>query len=121
VKDTAQVVARAGRGGGRGGKRCGGRATGRGAGPDLLGPGRRAPSSPRHHRSHYRRRLFAASGSLRRGRNWAAQWHLARAVGKRFRGARGAASAVSDDGGANEDGAGSASDDGGANEDMKEF
>ena len=24
--------------------------------------------------------------SLRWGRNWAAQWHLARAVGKRFRG-----------------------------------
>jgi len=25
--------------------------------------------------------------ALRWGRNWAAQWHLARAVGKRFRGA----------------------------------
>jgi len=26
--------------------------------------------------------------ALRCGRNWAAQWHLARAVGKRFRGCR---------------------------------
>ena len=26
--------------------------------------------------------------ALRLGRNWAAQWHLARAVGKRFRGCR---------------------------------
>ena len=26
--------------------------------------------------------------ALRWGRNWAAQWHLARAVGKRFRGCR---------------------------------
>ena len=34
------------------------------------------------------RRLCAARDSLRRERNWAAQWHLARAVGKRFRGCR---------------------------------
>jgi len=47
------------------------------------GPGRRAPSSPRHDR---RRRLCAARAEM--GRNWAAQWHLARAVGKRFRGCR---------------------------------
>ena len=46
------------------------------------GPGRRAPSSPRHHR---RRPVFVQL-ALRWGRNWAAQWHLARAVGKRFRG-----------------------------------
>jgi len=59
---------------------------------DLLqdlasGPGRHAPFSPRHHRR--RRSLCAARDSLRLGRNWAAQWHLARAaVGKRFRGCR---------------------------------
>jgi len=47
-----------------------------------FGPGRRAPSSPRHHR---RRPVFVRF-ALRWGRNWAAQWHLARAVGKRFRG-----------------------------------
>jgi len=35
-----------------------------------------------------RRRLCAARGSLRWGRNWAAQRHLARAVGKRFWGCR---------------------------------
>ena len=48
------------------------------------GPGRRAPSSPRHHRC---RPVFVQL-ALRWGRNWAAQWHLARAVGKRFRGCR---------------------------------
>jgi len=48
------------------------------------GPGRRAPSSPRHHR----RRPVFVQFALRWGRNWAAQWHLARAVGKRFRGCR---------------------------------
>jgi len=48
------------------------------------GPGRRAPSLPRHHR----RRPVFVQFSLRWGRNWAAQWHLARAVGKRFRGCR---------------------------------
>ena len=74
----------AGRGGGRGGGLGGGRAAGCGVRPGLRasGPGRRAPYLPRHHR---RRRLCAARGSLRWGRNWAAQWYLARAVGKRFR------------------------------------
>ena len=48
------------------------------------GPGRRAPSSPRHHR----RRPVFVQFALRWGQNWAAQWHLARAVGKRFRGYR---------------------------------
>ena len=53
-----------------------------------LGPGRRAPSSPRHHR--HRRRLCAfVQLALIWGRNWAAhQWHLGRAVGKSFRGCR---------------------------------
>ena len=40
------------------------------------GPGRRAPSSPRHHRRCHRLVHLA----LRWGRNWAAQWHLARAI-----------------------------------------
>ena len=31
---------------------------------------------------------FFVQLALRWGRNWAAQWHLARAVGKRFRGCR---------------------------------
>jgi len=35
-----------------------------------------------------RRRLCAARDSPRWGRNWAAQWHLAGAMGKRFRGCR---------------------------------
>ena len=48
------------------------------------GPGLCAPSSPRHHR----RRPVFVQFALRWGRNWAAQWHLARAVGKRFRGCR---------------------------------
>ena len=43
----------------------------------------RAPSSPRHHR----RRPVFVQFALRWGR-WAAQWHLARAAGKRFRGCR---------------------------------
>jgi len=73
---TREGRAREKRGAGRGGERCVVFATGRGAGPRLRGPGRRAPSSPRHHRRH--RRLGAASGLLRWGRNWAAQcqWHL---------------------------------------------
>ena len=45
-----------------------------------FGPGQRSPSSPRHHR---RRPVFVHL-ALRWGRNWAAQWHLAWAVGKRF-------------------------------------
>ena len=48
------------------------------------GPGRRAPSSPRHHR----RRPVFVQFALRWERNWAAQWNWARAVGKRFRGYR---------------------------------
>ena len=67
---------------GRGAGRCGGHATGRGAGLGLRGPG--GARSPRH---------AAAAAvflqlALRCGRYWAAQWHLARAVGKRFRGCR---------------------------------
>jgi len=66
----------------------------------AFGDGRRAPSSPRHHRHHHRRRRLCTArtemgvqlGSsvefLILGRNWAAQWHLARDVGKRFRGCR---------------------------------
>ena len=48
------------------------------------GPERRAPSSPRHHR----RRPVFVQFALRWGRDWATQWHLARAVGRRFRGCR---------------------------------
>jgi len=55
-----------------------------GVAKDLAGLGRRAPSSPRH---HGRRPVFVQL-ALRWGRNWAAQWHLAWAVGKRFRGCR---------------------------------
>ena len=70
------------------GRRCGGRdgelATGRGAGLGLLSPGGTRP--PRH-------ATTAATAvfvqlALIWGRNWAAQWHLARAVGKRVRGYR---------------------------------
>ena len=39
-------------------------------------------------RAHHRRRPVFVQFALRWGRNWAAQWHLARAVGKRFRGCR---------------------------------
>ena len=56
---------------------------GRGAGLGLKGPGGARPS---------RHATTAAAVfmqlTLRWGRNWAAQWHLARAVGKRFRGCR---------------------------------
>jgi len=76
--------AREKRGAGRGGGRGGRSATGRGAGLGLRGPGSARP--PRH-------ATIAAAAvfvhlALRWGRNWAAQWHLARAVGKRFRGCR---------------------------------
>ena len=69
---------------GRGAGRCGGRTTGRGAGLGLRGSGGARP--PRH-------ATTAATAvfvqlALRWGRNWAAQWHLARAVGRRFRGCR---------------------------------
>jgi len=61
------------------------------------GPGRRVPSSRRHHCR--RCRLCAARAEMGAqlgssvafavlGANWAAQWHLARAVGRRFRGCR---------------------------------
>ena len=73
---TREGRARKGRGAGRGG----GRSIGRGAGLGLRGPGSARP--PRH-------AITAAAAvfaqlALRWGRNWAAQWHLARAVGKRF-------------------------------------
>ena len=48
------------------------------------GPGRRAPSS---HATTAAAAAFVHL-ALRWGRNWAAQCHLARAVGKRFRGCR---------------------------------
>ena len=53
------------------------------------GPRRRARSSPRHRRRRRRRHRLCAALALRWGRTgWAAQWHLARAVGRRFRGCR---------------------------------
>ena len=78
---------RSSRGGGRVGRREGREREGvHGAGHGLLGPGRRAPSSPRHH--HRRSCLCTAGDTLRWGRNWAAQWCLARTLGRRFRGCR---------------------------------
>ena len=76
--------AREGRGAGCCEGRCGGRAWRCGTGLDLRSPGGARP--PRH-------ATTAAAAvfvqlALRRGRNWAAQWHLARAVGKPFRGCR---------------------------------
>ena len=59
-----------------------GRATGRGAGLSLRGPGGARP--PRHATTT----AVFVQLALKCGRNWAAQWHLARAVGKRFRGCR---------------------------------
>jgi len=81
---THKGQAREGRGAGRGGGRGGGRATGRGAGLVLRGPGGARP--PRH-ASTAAAAVFVQL-ALRWGRNWAAQWHLARAVAKRFRGCR---------------------------------
>ena len=69
---------------GRGAGRSGGRATGRGAGLGLRGPGGARP--PRH--ATTTAAAVFVQLALRCGRNWAAQWHLARAVGKRFRGCR---------------------------------
>ena len=65
----------------RGAGRCGGCCGGRDAGLGLRGPGGACPP---------RDATTAAAAvfvqlALRWGRNWAAQWHLARAVGKRFR------------------------------------
>jgi len=70
---------------GRGAGRCGGRATGRGAGRGA-GPGLRSPGGA-HPPRHATAAVFVQL-ALRWGRNWAAQWHLARAVEKRFRGCR---------------------------------
>ena len=67
---------------GHGAGSCGGRITGRGEGPGLRGPGGARP--PRHATAA----AVFVQLALRWGRNWAAQWHLARAVGKRFRGCR---------------------------------
>ena len=69
---------------GRGTGRCGGRATGHGAGLGLRGLG--GARSLRHDTA-------AAAAvfvqlALRCGCNWAARWHLARPVGKHFRGCR---------------------------------
>jgi len=50
----------------------------------LWGPGR-AP--PRHANAAVTGAVFVQL-ALRWGRNWTAQWHLARAMGKRFRGCR---------------------------------
>ena len=52
------------------------------------GPGG-APSSPRHATTAAAAVFVQLALALRYARNWAAQWHLARAVGgKRFRGYR---------------------------------
>ena len=61
-----------------------GRATGRGAGLGLRGPGGARP----HRHATTSAAAVLVQLALRWGRNWAAQWHLARAVGKRFRGCR---------------------------------
>ena len=68
---------------GRGAGRCGGRATGLGARLGLRGPGGACP--PRH--ATTAAAVFVQL-ALRLRRNWAAQWHLVWAVGKRFRGCR---------------------------------
>jgi len=81
---TREERAREGRGERRGGGRCAGRNTGRGAGPGLRGPGGARPPRP----ATTAAAAVFAQLALRWGRNWAAQWHLAWAVGKRFRGCR---------------------------------
>jgi len=81
---TREERAREGRGERRGGGRCAGRNTGRGAGPGLRGPGGARPPRP----ATTAAAAVFAQLTLRWGRNWAAQWHLAWAVGKRFRGCR---------------------------------
>ena len=68
---TREGRAREGRGAGRFGRR----ATGRGAGPGLRGPG--GVCLPRL--ATTAAAIFVQL-ALRYGRNWAAQWHLARAV-----------------------------------------
>ena len=73
--------ARERRGAGFHGGRRGGRCGGRGAGLGLQGPGGVRP--PRH-ATTVAAAVFVQL-LLRWGRNWAAQWHLASAVGKRFR------------------------------------
>ena len=83
---TREGRAREGRGAGRGGESCGGRATGRGAALGLLGPGGASP--PRHASTAAAAAVFAQLGTRWWGRNWAAQWHLTRVVGKRVRGCR---------------------------------
>ena len=60
-------------------------ATGRGAGLGLRGPG---GARPHRHATTAAAAVVFVHLALRWGRNWAAQWHLARAVGKRFRGCR---------------------------------
>ena len=67
--------------GGRGGGRDEGRSDGRGGPLGLRCPGGARP--PR-----YATTAVFAQLALGRGRNWAAQWDLAWAVGKRFRGCR---------------------------------
>jgi len=79
-RPTREGRARKGRGAGR----CGGRATGRGAGLCLRGSGSARPSL---HAITAAAAVFVQL-ALRWGRNWAAQWHSARAMGKRFRGCR---------------------------------
>jgi len=68
------------------GGRCRGRATGRGAGLGLRGPGGARPH--RHATTAAAAAAVFVHLALRWGRNWAARWHLAQAVGKRFRGCR---------------------------------
>jgi len=55
---------------------------GRDAGLGLRGPGGARP--PRH--ATTAAAVVFVQLALRWGRNWAAQWHMARAVGKRFQG-----------------------------------
>jgi len=81
---THEGRARQGRGVGRCRGRCGGRATGLGAGINLRGPGGAHP--PRL--ATTAAAVVFVQPKLRQRRNWAAQWHLARALGKRFRGCR---------------------------------
>ena len=68
---------------GRGAGHCGGRGGGRATGLDFRGPGGARP--PRHATTAAAAALVQLA--LRLG-NWAAQWRLARTVGKRFRGVR---------------------------------
>ena len=88
---TLEGRARQGRGAGRCGRRCGRRALGHGAGIDLRGPGGARP----HRDATTAAAAVFVQLALRWGCNWEAQWHLARVVGKRFRGCRANAQSAS--------------------------